>query len=121
LVVRGDRRRLLQVLWNLLANAIRHTPEGGSVEVSAEPQGGGIAILVTDTGEGIAEADLERIFEEYFRVPNQADEGTGLGLPISRRLLELMEGTIEVSSVPGAGSIFTAWLPAAVPADHPLA
>ena len=110
LTVRADRRRLLQVLWNLLGNAIRHTDPPGTVELWAEARSRGVAIHVADTGEGIAEADRERIFQEWVRA-GQRGEGSGLGLPISRRLLQLMEGAIEVQSRVGEGSTFTAFLP----------
>jgi PAS domain S-box-containing protein len=108
--VRGDRRRLLQVLWNLLSNAIRHTPTGGVITISARAAGEVVEISVSDTGIGIAAAEQERIFEEYAQVEGQAD-GTGLGLPVSRRLAKLMKGDIRVASEVGAGSTFTITLP----------
>jgi two-component system sensor histidine kinase BaeS len=108
--VRGDRRRLLQVLWNLLSNAIRHTPTGGVITISARTAGEVVEISVRDTGIGIAASEQERIFEEYAQVEGQAD-GTGLGLPVSRRLAKLMDGDIRLVSEVGAGSTFTITLP----------
>ena len=108
--VKADRRRLLQVLWNLLSNAIRHTPTGGVITISAKAKKTTVEISVTDTGIGIACDQIERIFEEYAQVEGQAD-GTGLGLPVSRRLSKLMDGDIKVVSEVGAGSTFTMTLP----------
>jgi PAS domain S-box-containing protein len=108
--VRADRRRLLQVLWNLLSNAIRHTPTGGILTIAARIVGETVEISVGDTGIGIPADQLDRIFEEYVQVEGQAD-GTGLGLPVSRRLAKLMDGDIRVISEVGAGSTFTITLP----------
>lgn len=108
--VKADRRRLLQVLWNLLSNAIRHTSSGGVITISARCAGQMAEISITDTGSGIATDQLERIFEEYAQVEGQAD-GTGLGLPVSRRLAKLMSGDIRVISEIGVGSTFTITLP----------
>ena len=108
--VKADRRRLLQVLWNLLSNAIRHTPTGGVITISARVTETTAEISVKDTGIGIPANQLERIFEEYAQVEGQAD-GTGLGLPVSRRLAKLMSGDIRVVSEVGVGSTFTITLP----------
>jgi PAS domain S-box-containing protein len=108
--VRADRRRLLQVLWNLLSNAIRHTPTGGILTISARSTETTVEVSVSDTGIGIPAEQLERIFEEYAQVEGQAD-GTGLGLPVSRRLAKLMDGDIKVVSEVGVGSTFTITLP----------
>ncbi len=108
--VKADRRRLLQVLWNLLSNAIRHTPTGGIITIAARVVGNAVDISVSDTGIGIAPDQMERIFEEYAQAEGQAD-GTGLGLPVSRRLAKLMDGDIRVVSEVGMGSTFTITLP----------
>jgi signal transduction histidine kinase len=108
--VKADRRRLLQVLWNLLSNAIRHTPTGGILTISARVAGEMVEISVKDTGIGIPADQQERIFEEYVQVDGEAD-GTGLGLPVSRRLAKLMDGDIRVLSEAGKGSTFTITLP----------
>lgn len=105
--VRADQGRLVQVLLNLLSNAIRHTPPGGKVTLSSSVQGERAIIRVADDGQGIAREDLLHIFEEFYQARNHAPGGTGLGLTISRRLVEEMGGTIEVVSELGAGSTFT--------------
>ena len=115
LAVRGDRRRVAQVLLNLLSNAIKFTPEGGSVTLAAaEAEGGQVAVTVTDTGIGIAPEALERVFDAFWQATvgrTRAHDGTGLGLALSRRLVELMGGTIGVESQAGAGSTFRVLLP----------
>jgi protein-histidine pros-kinase len=108
--VKADRRRLLQMLWNLLSNAIRHTPTGGVISIAARTADQVIEISINDTGVGIPADQLERIFEEYAQVKGQAD-GTGLGLPVSRRLATLMDGDISLISKVGVGSTFTITLP----------
>jgi len=112
--VRADRRRLLQVLLNLLSNAIKFTPPGGIVRVSPAKSGAEVELSVIDTGIGIAEDRREWIFEEFTQVQVGAldrNEGTGLGLALSRRLLTLMDGSIRVQSEAGRGSVFTVTLP----------
>jgi PAS domain S-box-containing protein len=114
--VHGDRRRVEQVIWNLLSNAIKFTPEGGGVDVSARAADGMVKIVVTDTGIGIPSDQHERIFEEFTQVDdrrNRSHQGTGLGLPLSRRLVQLMGGTLGLDSEPGRGSTFTVNLPRA--------
>lgn len=112
-VMHADQRHVLQILLNLLANAVRHTQPGGSVTISGERDGGQVAIKVADTGDGIAREDLGRIFEEFYQASNHAPGGIGLGLAISRRLAKMMGGSIEVESELGRGSTFTLLLPAA--------
>jgi signal transduction histidine kinase len=111
--MRGDERKIRQVVLNLLSNAIKFTPEGGRIEVRAEPRDGFVEVSVSDTGVGIAPEDQEAIFEE-FRQVGTADkkvEGTGLGLALSRKFVELHGGKIWVKSEPGLGSTFTFSLP----------
>ncbi|MHB8467901.1 MAG: histidine kinase dimerization/phospho-acceptor domain-containing protein, partial [Acidimicrobiales bacterium] len=118
IVIRGDERKIRQAVLNLLSNAVKFTPPGGSVAVSVAARGGVVAVAVADTGPGIAEDDLERIFEEYRQVPGGAAAvGTGLGLPLARRFAEQHDGTLEVTSRPGGGSTFTVCLPVAGPTD----
>lgn len=112
-VMHADQRHVLQILLNLLSNAIRHTHEGGSVTVSAMADGDQVAINVADTGDGIASEDLGRIFEEFFQAGNHAPGGIGLGLAICKRLATMMGGSIEVKSELGRGSTFTLRVPAA--------
>jgi signal transduction histidine kinase/putative methionine-R-sulfoxide reductase with GAF domain len=112
-MVRGDERKVKQVLLNLLSNALKFTPEGGRIDVSAGLHGGVAEIAVTDTGVGIAPEDQEAVFEE-FRQVGTADkkvEGTGLGLALSRKFIELHGGRIWVKSQVGQGSTFTFTLP----------
>ena len=104
----ADRRRLMQVVLNMLSNAIKFTGEGGSAEVELRADGDSVRVTVRDTGIGIAAADLDRIFDEFTQLmPAPGQEGTGLGLPLSKRLAELMGGRISVVSKLGGGSAFT--------------
>jgi PAS domain S-box-containing protein len=106
-----DPRRVRQILLNLLSNAIKFG-DGKPVEVSATlPPGGGAEVAVRDRGPGIHPADQERIFEEFVQLGDRAGTGTGLGLPISRRLATLLGGSLSVHSAPGLGSTFTLRLP----------
>ena len=111
--LRGDERKVKQVLLNLLSNALKFTPEGGRIDVSARDHDGVAEVSVTDTGVGIAPEDQEAVFEE-FRQVGTADkkvEGTGLGLALSRKFIELHRGRIWVKSQVGQGSTFTFTLP----------
>jgi signal transduction histidine kinase len=111
--IRGDERKVRQVLLNLLSNAIKFTPEGGRIEVGAAVEGGTVEVSVSDTGVGIAPEDLEAVFEEFKQVGASAakQEGTGLGLALSRKFIELHGGKIWVKSQAGLGSTFTFALP----------
>ena len=111
--VRGDERKVKQVLLNLLSNALKFTPEGGRIDVRATMSDGMAEILVADTGVSIAPEDQEAIFEE-FRQVGTADkkvEGIGLGLALSRKFIELHGGRIWVQSQLGKGSTFSFTLP----------
>jgi signal transduction histidine kinase len=113
-VIRGDERKVKQVLLNLLSNAIKFTLEGGRIDVRAAVNGRLVEVSVADTGVGIAPEDQEAVFEE-FRQVGTADrkvEGTGLGLALARRFVELHGGRIWVTSQVGRGSTFTFTLPA---------
>jgi signal transduction histidine kinase len=107
----GDFTRTLQILMNLIANAVRYTPEGGQVWVRTEQEGDLAALIVADQGKGIAEADQDRIFDKFERVDPSEPGGTGLGLYIARRLARAMDGDISVDSAPGQGARFTFTLP----------
>src|ERR671931_1632133 len=113
--VRGDRQRLLQILLNLLSNAVKYNHQGGSVQVACAPAPGRrLRITVTDTGPGIAAESWEQLFVPFERLAGQtAVEGTGLGLPLSRRPAEAMGGTLALTSVPRQGSSFWVELPLA--------
>jgi signal transduction histidine kinase len=112
----GDFRRVLQILVNLIGNAVRYSPEGGLLWVRCEAgraQNGGMAsIVVADQGKGLAAEDQARIFEKFERVDPSEAGGTGLGLYISRRLARAMGGDISVDSAPGQGARFVLTLPA---------
>ena len=114
----ADRERVHQVLFNLLDNAVRFTPAGGRVTVSASRHNGSVDVAVADTGPGIAPEDLPRVFERFYRVDesrSRDDGGTGIGLAIARSVVEAHGGRIWAESVPGRGSTFTFELPAAPP------
>jgi signal transduction histidine kinase len=118
-VVEGDERRITQVILNLLSNAVRFTPSGGEVDVTAERVNGEVTIAVSDTGPGIAAEDHDRIFEEFQQAEAGLEQrdGTGLGLALSKRLVELHGGRIWLESEPGRGSTFAFTLPVKVTSD----
>ena len=113
LPVRGDPDRLAQVVGNLLSNAIKYSPEGGTVELAAERSGSGVRVMVRDEGLGIPEDQQERIFTKFFRGDAGATgiTGTGLGLAVSREIVEAHGGTIGFDSDPSTGSTFWVELP----------
>jgi signal transduction histidine kinase len=113
-LVVGDERKIKQILLNLFSNAVKFTPDGGRIGVRAGLTDAGVEIAVTDTGVGIAPEDHATIFEEFRQVGNdygRKREGTGLGLALTRRFVELHGGRIRVESEPGKGSTFTFTLP----------
>lgn len=112
-LVWGDPARVEQILVNLLSNALRHTPTG-EVTIRAEVKGSFVWIAVTDTGVGIAAEDLPHVFERFWRADRSRDRtsgGSGIGLAICRRLVELQGGQITAQSKPGCGSTFSFSLP----------
>ena len=118
--VHGDRRRTRQILENLLGNAVKYTPHGGSILLSAEERTDGpvshashwLVVHVADTGPGIPLERQEMVFEEFVRLENAAGTtGSGVGLAMARSLAQLMGGTITLDSEPGVGSVFSLWLP----------
>jgi signal transduction histidine kinase len=112
--IHADERKLKQIVLNLLSNAVKFTPDGGRVELDARMNGGSVEVSVKDTGVGIAEKDQEAVFEEFRQVGHDyttKHEGTGLGLALTRRFVELHGGTISLQSEPGKGSTFTFTLP----------
>jgi CheY-like chemotaxis protein len=114
--VRADRQRLKQVLINLLSNAVKYNREGGRVTITCqEAPEERLRIHISDTGHGIAEEGLKKLFVPFERLHAEQSgiEGTGLGLALSRRLVEVMDGTLSVESVKGKGSTFTIELPLA--------
>ncbi|MFZ5925759.1 MAG: ATP-binding protein, partial [Bacillota bacterium] len=112
--VQADPDRIAQVLVNLLANAVRHTPDGGRVTVSACRRDGHVAVAVQDTGPGIAQKDLPHVFDRFYRTDESRDRaagGAGLGLAIAKGIVEAHGGTISAASEPGRGATFTFTLP----------
>ncbi len=110
----GDERKIKQILLNLLSNAVKFTPEGGRITINARPINGSVEISVTDTGIGIAEEDQPKVFEEFRQVGSdnaKKIEGTGLGLTLAKKFVELHGGKIWVESEVGKGSTFTFTLP----------
>lgn len=113
--IAGDGDRLAQVFTNLLDNAIKHTPAGGTVCLSAETDPGGVLVTIRDTGEGIPPEDLSRVFERFYQVDKSRQRrqrsGAGLGLAITRQIVEAHGGIIQVASKIGEGTAFTVRLP----------
>ncbi|AWU97374.1 response regulator [Azospirillum ramasamyi] len=113
--LRGDDRRIRQILLNLIANGVKYTPSGGSVTVTAAVEEGVPVIRVTDTGLGIPAEDVDRVLEPFARVHSAANrgiEGAGLGLPLTKRLVELHGGALALHSRLGVGTTVTVRLPA---------
>lgn len=110
--VDGDQVRLRECFLNLVDNAVRYTPAGGTIGIELSVDGGEAAVAVSDTGAGISEAHLPHIFERFYRVNvEKGNGGAGLGLTICRRIAELHGGRIDVKSAPGEGTTFTVHLP----------
>jgi signal transduction histidine kinase len=108
----GDERKVKQILFNLLSNAVKFTPSGGKVTLVARATEEQVVIAVHDTGIGIGADELDKIFEEFYQVgASRTQEGTGLGLALTRRLVELHDGKLTVESEPGVGSTFTVTMP----------
>src|ERR671916_131700 len=114
--VRGDETQLTSMFTNLVDNAVKYTPAGGRVEVIGGFEGSEIVIRIADTGIGIPEGKLSRIFERFYRIDkarSKATGGTGLGLSIVRHVAQNHGGRVTVESTPGEGSVFTVHLPRA--------
>jgi signal transduction histidine kinase len=111
--VKADRLRLTQVLVNLISNAIKFTPEHGSIRVTAQRSKAQVEIYVTDSGGGIPVDKQEAVFERYTQGDKSRTDGTGLGLPLSRRLVELMGGELALITSTSAGSAFRILIPVA--------
>jgi two-component system, NtrC family, sensor histidine kinase KinB len=113
LVVQADRERVGLVLSNLLANAVRHTPRGGSIALRSAARGRRVRFEVSDTGEGVPAEHQERIFEKFYRVPGARAGAVGLGLYLAREIVQAHGGEMGVESAPGRGSTFWFTLPLA--------
>ncbi len=113
-VIRGDARKIRQVIFNLLANAVKFTPDGGRIEVSAHALDGETRVSVGDTGMGIAPEEQVHLFEEFHQTSSaRGHEGTGLGLSLAKKLVDLHGGRIWVESAVGIGTTFTFTIPSA--------
>ncbi|MBB5685095.1 PAS domain-containing sensor histidine kinase [Sphingobium boeckii] len=113
LPARGEFKRVLQILVNLIGNAVRYSPDAGMVWIRCEEEGGVATVIVADQGKGIDSADHERIFDKFERVDVSEPGGSGLGLYIARKLARAMGGNILVDSAPGQGARFVLTLPSA--------
>jgi signal transduction histidine kinase len=114
IALHADERKFKQIMLNLLSNAVKFTPEGGRVTVAARPNGAAVEFSVADTGVGIAAEDQQLVFEEFRQVGRdytRKAEGTGLGLALSKRFVELHGGELRLESTPGKGSTFTFTIP----------
>jgi signal transduction histidine kinase len=116
-LILGDPDRLEQALQNVAANAIRHTPDGGSVALRAEPAGDRVRISVTDSGPGIPPEHLPHIFDRFYkadaaRAGTTIPSGSGLGLSIVRAIVHQHGGEVSADNLPGGGAVFTLLLPA---------
>jgi len=121
--VRGDSDKIKQIFLNLLDNAVKYTPEGGSVTLTARQDGNGVEVSIRDTGIGIPEQALPRIFERFYRVDKARSRelgGTGLGLSIVKHLVENHGGKLSCRSRTGQGSTFLFTLPVAGPSSPSL-
>ncbi|MBC7953681.1 MAG: HAMP domain-containing protein [Rhodospirillaceae bacterium] len=115
-LVAGDDRRLLQIILNLLSNAVKFTPEGGRIAIHAQADGNEVVLQVTDSGIGIKPEDIPRALQAFGQIDSTRSRrfpGTGLGLPLSRRLVELHGGSLSITSAPGMGTTVTVRLRAA--------
>jgi two-component system phosphate regulon sensor histidine kinase PhoR len=117
--VSADLRRLRQVVLNLVDNAVKYTPSGGTVSVQARAVDGTVEIVVQDTGVGIPRDAIERLFDPFYRVPDSrplhGESSSGIGLTLAKRLVDAHDGSLGVTSEPGAGSTFTVRLNATAP------
>ncbi|MBQ2633755.1 MAG: HAMP domain-containing protein [Oscillospiraceae bacterium] len=116
--IRGDRSRIEQVLINMVSNAIKYTPDGGCIRMTAGAAGDRVFCTVTDNGVGIPQEDQSRVFERFYRVDkarSRESGGTGLGLSIAYEIVERHDGRLELQSQPGKGTAITVWLPVGGP------
>lgn len=122
-IIKGDADRLAQVFTNLVDNALKHTPAEGRVRISAGQTPEGVQVAVADTGAGIPAEDLGRVFERFYQVDKSRARpgGVGLGLAITKEIVQAHRGAIQVESIQGLGTRFTVTLPAAWPEDSTVA
>ncbi len=113
-----DPTRLRQVVLNFLSNAIKFSPEGGGVRLGLRREGGGIRVEVADAGPGLSLTDQTRVFDAFYQVAGTERTGTGLGLAVTRLIVEAQGGQVGLRSRPGKGSTFLAWIPVADAGDY---
>ena len=101
--MRGEAAALSSVVHNLIDNALRHTPQGGRVDIGVYHEGARVILQIEDTGPGIPAPDLERVFEPFVRGSPPTEEGTGLGLSIVKRIVERLEGSVTLENLPKSG------------------
>jgi signal transduction histidine kinase len=118
--VSGDRDRLLQAFENLIGNAIRFTKAGGYITVGAASKDHDVVFWVADTGSGIESESLPRVFDRFWQATKADRQGAGLGLPITKGIVEAHGGRIWVESTEGLGTTFSFTIPKAEPLDHPM-
>jgi signal transduction histidine kinase len=116
--VTGDFEALRRVIRGLIDNAIKYTPEGGRIAISASELDQTIAINVGDTGKGIPENDLPHVFDKFYRVASESQTGVGLGLYLAQHIVAQLDGEITVESKPGMGTTFSMILPQWIAADE---
>ena len=120
----ADPESMEQLFTNLVANALKYTLNGGQVTVLTQGRDDGVEVIVQDTGIGIPEEDMPKLFDEFFRASNAREYeeiGSGLGLSIAKSIVDLHHGTIDVESARGEGTKFTVWLPIRPPSPEALA
>ncbi|MCK5584947.1 two-component sensor histidine kinase, partial [Candidatus Bipolaricaulota bacterium] len=122
-MIEVDAQRIEQVLLNLLANAIRHTPAGGKILVRAEQKDQEVQVLVCDSGDGLSESDLRHVFDRFYRADEarSTDTGAGLGLSIAKALIEAHGGRIWAENAPSGGACFAFTLPVSILASKKYA
>ena len=119
-ILNGDTAKLRQIFLNLLSNAIKFTEKGGTISLTVADSDGGIAVTVADTGIGMSPEDLEIAFQPFGQVDNRLErryDGTGLGLPLTKALVDLHKGSIVIDSGRGQGTRVTVTFPRAVPLE----
>lgn len=107
----GDKIKLRQVVANLMSNAVKYTPTGGEIHIVVDADEGTVSLEVSNSGEGIAQSEIDKIFDKYYRIKGTDKEGVGLGLAIVKEIVELHRGTIDVFSQPGKETKFSLFLP----------
>lgn len=106
-----DTEKMERIMFNLVSNAIKYTPDGGKIDVNCAIEGSNVVISVSDTGRGIEQRDLGNIFDRFYQVDRVHPNGSGIGLSLTKAFVEMHEGSISVASSPGQGSVFTVTLP----------